>query len=141
MHNTALPSPLNISQSCRSMPVVISKKFCQSTNDSSLSLVIESFNDLVHLLIEESTKEELESVANDLLSSLGISFLAVLQKTVLPAVALIFADASPETLADLQTQQRAPSQALTSHSVQFLLERFVCAISSSERPGMSSFQL
>ena len=140
MHNTALPSPLYISQSCRSMPVVISKKFCQSTNDSSLSLVIESFNDLVHLLIEESTKEELESVANDLLSSLGISFLVVLQN-LLPAVALIFADASPETLADLQTQQRAPSQALISHSVQFLLERFVCAISSSERPGMSSFQL
>jgi len=112
---------------------VISKKFCQSANDSSLTLVIESFNELVNLLIEECTKEELESVASDLLSSLGMSFLAVLQN-VLPAIELIFADASPETLASLQTQQRATGPALTSHSVQFLLERFVCAISSSERP-------
>ena len=117
------------------MLVVISKKFCQSTNDSSLSLVIESFNDLVSLLVAESTKEELESVANDLLSSIGMSLLTVL-KTVLPTIELIFADASPETLASTQTQQRALSQA-TSHSVRFLLERFVCAISSSERPGRS----
>jgi len=122
------------------MLVVMSKKFSQSTNDNSLSLVLESFNDLVSLIVEESTKEELESVANDILSSLPMPFLAVLKK-VLPAIEFIFDDASRETLASAQTQQMASSQALTSHSVQFLLQRFVCAISSSERPGRSFPQL
>ena len=137
----ALPTSLCISRSYRSlMLVVISKKFSQSTKDSSLSLVLESFNDLVSLLIEESTKEELQSIANDLLSFLQMPFLAVLRK-VLPAIEFIFDDASRETLASAQTQQRASSQALTSHSVQFLLQRFVCAISSSERPGRSFSQL
>jgi len=119
---------------------VISKKFNQSTHDNSLSLVLESFNDLVNLIIEESTREELESVAKDLLSALQMPFLAVL-KEVLPAIEFIFDDASRETLASSQTQQRALSQALTSHSVQFLLQRFVCAISSSERPGRSFSRL
>ena len=137
----ALPTSLCISRSCHfCILVVISKKFNQSTNDNSLSLVLESFNDLVGLLVEESTKEELESIASDLLSSLQMPFLAVLKK-VLPAIEFIFDDASQETLASSQTQQRALSQALTSHSVQFLLQRFVCAISSSERPGRSFSQL
>ena len=136
----ALSTSLCISQSCHfCILVVISKKFNQSTNDNSLSLVLESFNDLVGLLIEESTREELESVAKDLLSALQMPFLAVL-KEVLPAIEFIFDDASRETLASSQTQ-RALSEALTSHSVEFLLQRFVCAISSSERPGRLFSQL
>ena len=136
----ALSTSLCISRSCHfCILVVVSKKFNKSTNDNSLSLVLESFNDLVGLLIEESTREELESVAKDLLSALQMPFLAVL-KEVLPAIEFVFDDASRETLASSQTQ-RALSEALTSHSVEFLLQRFVCAISSSERPGRLFSQL
>ena len=110
----------------------ISKKFPQGTDDS-LSLVLEAINDLIVLVSEDSTDEELFSITSELISTVGEVFLSVIHQ-VLPSIGLLFR-ANVISLASLGRGMPVQTSGLTNESITFILKTLLNAISSRDRPG------
>ena len=111
----------------------ISKKFPQGIVDDSPSLVLEAINDLVILVSEDSTDEELYSITSELISTVGEVFLSVIHK-VLPSIGLLFR-ANATSLASLGRGMPEQTSGLTNESITFILKTLINAISSRDRPG------
>ncbi|EJK45862.1 hypothetical protein THAOC_35502, partial [Thalassiosira oceanica] len=104
---------------------VVAKKFTQNDNNP-LSLVIGAFDDLIILLKENCSAEQLRSIEEKVASKFGTNFLAVLRQT-LPALSTLFANSDSCTGVK---QESAPN---SSGSLSFTLKIFLNAVWADER--------
>ena len=110
---------------------VVEKKFTQNDNNP-LSLVLGAFDDLIILLKENCSAEQLRSIEEKIATKFGKNFLAVLQQT-LPALSSLFAYSDSCTGVK---QEGAPN---SSGSLSFTLQIFLEAVATKEMPILFFF--
>lgn len=111
---------------------VVAKKFTQNDNNPLSLVIIGAFDDLIILLKENCSAEELRSIEEKVASKFGKNFLAVLQQT-LPALSSLFANSDSCTGV---RQEGAPN---SSGSLSFTLKIFLEAVATKERPLLFFF--